>query len=250
MRTKQGAEWGFLKMQKAMTIPDSMFSAYSWVEINIFMFAKRNTKNGVLTVTHQRIADEFGITRHKARHILDRLFSDNLLKRDCENNDARKFGASSAQVWRKPTADYQQVTTTFGASLAQDRRKFGASLTTPLDQRKHDFGESLIPYLDNYGKLMIRQFFDYWTETSPNGNKMRFEKEKTFEIPKRLARWNMNQNNYNNNVRSNEQRQQDERQQRLNEYAEVAASFARQAEEDLRSRSAENQEGTFQPIPC
>ena len=49
--------------------------------------------------------------------------------------------------------------------------------------------------MEQYGKALIREFFDYWTEHNENGRKMRFEKEKTFEISRRLARWSKNNNN-------------------------------------------------------
>lgn len=41
-------------------------------------------------------------------------------------------------------------------------------------------------------------FFDYWTEIGDNQKKMRFEKEKVFDIKKRLERWKRNQKNFNN----------------------------------------------------
>ena len=31
---------------------------------------------------------------------------------------------------------------------------------------------------------MVDAFFDYWSETNDNGNKMRFEKEKTWNLEK------------------------------------------------------------------
>ena len=36
---------------------------------------------------------------------------------------------------------------------------------------------------------MVNDFIDYWTETSLNGKKMRFQKEQFFEIKKRFATW-------------------------------------------------------------
>ena len=36
---------------------------------------------------------------------------------------------------------------------------------------------------------MIRAFFDYWSELKKSCAKMRFELEKTWELPKRLATW-------------------------------------------------------------
>lgn len=47
----------------------------------------------------------------------------------------------------------------------------------------------------NQNQLM--DFIEYWTEKNPNGRKMRFEKEKTFDISKRLKRWKRNDEKWN-----------------------------------------------------
>lgn len=57
--------------------------------------------------------------------------------------------------------------------------------------------------MEQYGKALIREFFDYWTEHNENGKKMRFEKEKTFEISRRLARWSKNNSRNNKPSTSN-----------------------------------------------
>ncbi|WP_444351139.1 hypothetical protein [Phocaeicola plebeius] len=36
---------------------------------------------------------------------------------------------------------------------------------------------------------MIRAFFDYWSELNKSETKMRYELEKTWELPRRLATW-------------------------------------------------------------
>jgi hypothetical protein len=64
-----------------------------------------------------------------------------------------------------------------------------ANATHSLDEKKSDFYKSLLPHLEDYGKDVLREFYDYWTEASPKSKKLRFEKEKAFEIPKRLIRW-------------------------------------------------------------
>ncbi len=68
-----------------------------------------------------------------------------------------------------------------------------------LEERKHEFGLSLVPYMDKYGKEMIRDFFDYWSEVSDGGNKMAWEKAKTkkgtFNIAGRLATWKRHEDN-------------------------------------------------------
>ena len=55
-----------------MTIPDSVFSVCTWLEINILMFVKRNIKDGELQVCLKGIGAEFGITK-VAFHVLNLL---------------------------------------------------------------------------------------------------------------------------------------------------------------------------------
>ena len=66
-------------------------------------------------------------------------------------------------------------------------------------QRKREFGESLISFIDKYGKEMIRAFFDYWSEMNKTCTKMRFEQQPTWEVAKRLATWANNDKTYENN---------------------------------------------------
>ncbi|KAA3969205.1 hypothetical protein [Bacteroides ovatus] len=55
--------------------------------------------------------------------------------------------------------------------------------------RKESFYQSLVPFVGKYQKEMIRSFFDYWSELNKSETKMRYELEKTWELPKRLATW-------------------------------------------------------------
>ena len=55
--------------------------------------------------------------------------------------------------------------------------------------RKESFYQLLVPYVGQYPKEMIRAFFDYWSELNKSETKMRYELEKTWELPRRLATW-------------------------------------------------------------
>lgn len=55
--------------------------------------------------------------------------------------------------------------------------------------RKESFYQLLVPYVGQYPKEMIRAFFDYWSELNKSGTRMRYELEKTWELPRRLATW-------------------------------------------------------------
>ena len=55
--------------------------------------------------------------------------------------------------------------------------------------RKDSFYQSLVPFVGQYPKEMVRAFYDYWSELNKSGIKMRYELERTWELPRRLATW-------------------------------------------------------------
>lgn len=91
----------------------------------------------------------------------------------------------------------------------QKEEKNGAAepLTPKLtvDERKKMFGEKCAIHLDEFGQVMLREFFNYWTEISDGGRKMRFEKEKTWELHKRLLKWKENSIKFSKNGKSGQQ---------------------------------------------
>lgn len=64
--------------------------------------------------------------------------------------------------------------------------------TTTADREKREqaFREQADKFIPEYGRKMIDAFCDYWTEFG--GKKMRFEKEKTWELKRRLQTWKRN----------------------------------------------------------
>ena len=91
---------------------------------------------------------------------------------------------------KRHTGDTKQIKgknnikeTTTGVVVKKDAAK-AATLS-----RKDSFYLSLVPYVGKYPKEMIRAFFDYWSELNKSGTKMRYELEKTWELPRRLATW-------------------------------------------------------------
>jgi len=64
--------------------------------------------------------------------------------------------------------------------------------TATIEQRELKFRDSLVPYIETYGKEMLREFFNYWTEKNEGGKKMRFEMQKVFDVKRRLVTWSKN----------------------------------------------------------
>lgn len=78
-------------------------------------------------------------------------------------------------------------------SCAKKKEEHDAELT---EKRRQKFYNSLVPYVQQYGKQMIREFYDYWSEQNKSRTKMRFEMERTWDTAKRLVRWDMNNKDF------------------------------------------------------
>lgn len=67
-----------------------------------------------------------------------------------------------------------------------------------IESREEKFKETLRPLIGEHPKERITKFFNYWSERTTGGKKMRFELQKTWELNKRLATWAGNENKNSN----------------------------------------------------
>lgn len=64
-----------------------------------------------------------------------------------------------------------------------------------LPERESEFKALILKEFGNkISNNTIKEFTDYWVEHSINSNKMRFEKEKAFDIQRRMQTWMKNNN--------------------------------------------------------
>jgi hypothetical protein len=64
-------------------------------------------------------------------------------------------------------------------------------------ERQKEFYNTLIPFVSQYSKKMIRAFFDYWREPNKSKTKMKYELEDTWDVAMRLAKWEDNDRKWN-----------------------------------------------------
>lgn len=64
-----------------------------------------------------------------------------------------------------------------------------------IEDLKNDFFKKVIQHREKYSEEMLLSFGNYWTEKNSKG-KMRWQLEKTFEIPNRLATWHRNESKF------------------------------------------------------
>ena len=94
---------------------------------------------------------------------------------------------SKVKVNRKKTKP-KETSTSVEVKKAEQAKKLTAAKAATL-KRRDVFYQSLVPYVERYGKDMIRSFFDYWSELNKSETKMKFETNQTWEVAKRLATW-------------------------------------------------------------
>lgn len=74
--------------------------------------------------------------------------------------------------------------------------ELAAACAATLAKHKSDFYNTLVPFVELYGKETVRDFFDYWTEPNKSNTKMRFELEKTWDVGRRMRTWNNRKSRY------------------------------------------------------
>lgn len=74
-------------------------------------------------------------------------------------------------------------------------------------KREREFYASLVPFVDSYSKEMLRSFYEYWAEPNRSGSKMKWEMESTWDLSRRLAKWQQNDDKWSKTKKiiSNEQ---------------------------------------------
>ena len=146
----------------------------------------------------------------------------NQLKRDLKKFEDKKqqysdAGKASAEVRRlKRLKEQEQNTTTFN-----DVKKDSTDSTVivndtvtvkvndkvkvikTIEERKTEFKNSLTPFLEEYDSNLLNEFYSYWTEHGPKDKKMRWEKQKSFGISRRLSTWKRNQKKFGDNSNGN-----------------------------------------------
>lgn len=98
---------------------------------------------------------------------------------------------------RKERTKEKKETTKNPLCLAASRTDAEAKASTlpkvekSLTERRQTFWNRLVPFVRKgiYSLDMVKAFYLYWTECNEHSRKMRFELQKTYELPRRLATW-------------------------------------------------------------
>ena len=87
---------------------------------------------------------------------------------------------------------YQQLINSSLGVMDKDKDK---NKDKDLDKRKEGFIKELQLYKDKFTSETLSDFFEYWSEPNKSKSKMKFEQQPTWDLNRRLKRWD--KNNFN-----------------------------------------------------
>ena len=190
-----------LKLQREIVLKYQRSPLVLAVLVNLYAMASTDELTlGQIDASVGDIARKMGLSYNDIRKSIDRLSSDNMLVKAANNRGTTitltcfefKATASKKTPTKKDWKSHPLIPSDFEGTW-QD------ALQLVLKPRREAFIEELRPYADEYGKEMCNAFYRYWTEVENRKEgsnlasiKMRFEKQPTWELGRRLITWNKN----------------------------------------------------------
>ena len=166
-------------------------------------------KRGQLITGRKLLSSETGINESKLQRLLKVFEKCHMIEQQTNNVNRLvsiinydQYQTSEQQVNSKRTASEQQVNTNNNDNNKNNDKELNrniranTSATKTIEQREKEFYGKISEHWkkshSDMPKEEVREFFDYWTERGDNDKKMRFEKEKTFGISRRMTTWKKN----------------------------------------------------------
>lgn len=179
--------------------------------INNFQFwlsknkaAKRNLHDGnVWTyMTISGFSELFPYLKEKTiRRVLGELIEANIIVTG--NYNANSYDRTLWYAFHPDSVFYKEiaifpkqqmeVTETENGSSVKGKSHISKDTKPSIETRKQSFYEDLKPFVETYGKEMLRAFYDYWTQPNHQKTKMGFELTKTWDLEARLRTWKARQ---------------------------------------------------------
>jgi hypothetical protein len=86
---------------------------------------------------------------------------------------------------KKPTANRPQS----DRKAKKSKEEKEEEIKKELEEKKLEFLKAMTPYKNTYDSELLNDFYFYWTETKPNSRLLRWEREKAFDMERRLSTW-------------------------------------------------------------
>lgn len=84
----------------------------------------------------------------------------------------------------------------------KEKEKEKVEVKEDINSRKLKFANTLTEFNSIYSRELLKNFYEYWTESNDKGIKFRREMQKTWNLKLRLNKWQSNNKNFKQNGKS------------------------------------------------
>lgn len=132
------------------------------------------------------ISEFAGCSKRTVQNAIESLEEKKMIAKEFKNGETCKYYTVA-----KIATPHAKIATPTVAKIATNNNT--SNNKRNIDERKQDFYEELKPFVETYGKEMLRAFYDYWTQPNHQKTKLGFEIQKTWDIEARLRTWKSRQ---------------------------------------------------------
>lgn len=156
-----------------------------------------NIKRGQFITSVNSLSSELNLSVKEIRNAIIKLE---------KTNEIIKKGANKFTLLTVVKYEFYQELTNTGANKGQTKGKQRATtnnnnnitINNTIDNRKLEFAHTLKEFNSIYSRDMLKEFYEYWTETNEGGLKFRREMQKTWNLSLRLKKWKSNNKSFKN----------------------------------------------------
>jgi len=167
-------------LEQKFTLIDNMW--YNDKMLEVTKEREEKGRKNKLIGTFAYVLKKLNLNKIQEKELRAKFNVDELLKYDTDWNTER------LTEWCKK-----------GIALIEDANA-NEDINKSIEEREREFKDAISEHKETYNDILTLEFFDYWSERGEKDKKMRFEKESSFDISKRLARWKRNQEKFNKNT--------------------------------------------------
>ncbi len=114
-----------------------------------------------------------------------------------EEKKAMKPLSIDRDLLKKAESKSKKENKSFSAKTCELWEKELKNTKVSIEERKEKFISLVKKETEDICVIVEREFIAYWTEKSPKGKKMRFEKQDVFDVKRRLMTWQKKAKEFN-----------------------------------------------------
>lgn len=177
-------------------------------------YHERLLERGQLAVSTRKLAAMVGISMQSVRTSLRKFEKLGFITKEANHKmtvitvsdfDSIVITGKKEPEQNEPCAVHQEQKSTCNETSEDNSKKKAPAMpekkaenlpsAETVEKRQHDFGTALIPYIGTtsgkYSKAMIRDFYNYWTQKSDDGQSLMFETQSFTSIAYELKAWKL-----------------------------------------------------------